>query len=172
MSKFWQKKYISKYTGAEIDAAVGKADTVPAVTAADAGSALVVDEEGKIVTGEVGNAPGDYTITATELDSVAIALGTAVAAATDKLQLYSFDIPNTDPGYESINAIIENICAHPGFNYISIMGSSKMLVYTTDEHTIKTGPVSYSGAELHFWLRGTVNDEITIEMTTQKINMT
>ena len=30
MSKFWQKKYTSKYTGAEIDAAVGKADTIPA----------------------------------------------------------------------------------------------------------------------------------------------
>ena len=54
MSKFWQKKYISKYTGAEIDAAVAKADTVPAVTEADAGSALVVDEEGKIVAGEAG----------------------------------------------------------------------------------------------------------------------
>ena len=54
MSKFWQKKYISKYTGAEIDAAVGRADTVPAVTAADAGKALVVDAEGKIVAGEAG----------------------------------------------------------------------------------------------------------------------
>lgn len=51
MSKFWQKKYTSKYTGAEIDAAVGN---VPVVTAADAGKALVVDEEGKIVAGEAG----------------------------------------------------------------------------------------------------------------------
>ena len=54
MSKFWQKKYTSKYTGAEIDAAVAKAGTVPAVTEADAGKALVVDEEGKIVPGEAG----------------------------------------------------------------------------------------------------------------------
>lgn len=54
MSKFWQKKYISKYTGAEIDAAVAKADTVPAVTAYDAGKALVVNDEGKIVAGEAG----------------------------------------------------------------------------------------------------------------------
>lgn len=53
MSKFWQKKYTSKYTGAEIDAAVAKAGTVPSVTEADAGKALVVDEEGKIVTGKV-----------------------------------------------------------------------------------------------------------------------
>lgn len=62
MSKFWQKKYISKYTGAEIDAAVAKADTVPAVTEADAGKALVVDAEGKIVAGQVsgGVIDGDY----------------------------------------------------------------------------------------------------------------
>ena len=54
MSKFWQKKYISKYTGKEIDAAVAKAGNLPAVTSADAGKALVVDEEGKIVAGEAG----------------------------------------------------------------------------------------------------------------------
>lgn len=51
---FWKKFYKSKYTGAEIDAAIAKADTVPAVTSADAGKALVVDEEGKIVAGEAG----------------------------------------------------------------------------------------------------------------------
>ena len=51
---FWKKYYKSKYTGWEIDAAVAKADTVPTVTAADAGSALVVDEDGKIVAGEAG----------------------------------------------------------------------------------------------------------------------
>lgn len=62
MSKFWQKKYTSKYTGAEIDAAVGRADTVPAVTAADAGKALVVDAEGKIVAGEAGGIENGYVI--------------------------------------------------------------------------------------------------------------
>jgi hypothetical protein len=61
MAKFWQKKYTSKYTGAEIDAAVAKAGTVPAVTEADAGKALVVDEEGKIVAGEAGGSSG-YSI--------------------------------------------------------------------------------------------------------------
>ena len=52
MSKFWQKKYTSKYTGAEIDAAVAKAGTVPTVTSADAGKILGVDSEGKIVAGD------------------------------------------------------------------------------------------------------------------------
>ena len=33
MSKFWQKKYTSKYTGAEIDAAVAKAGDATKVTA-------------------------------------------------------------------------------------------------------------------------------------------
>lgn len=51
---FWKKFYKSKYTGAEIDAAVAKAGTVPAVTSADEGKALVVDSEGKIVPGEAG----------------------------------------------------------------------------------------------------------------------
>lgn len=51
---FWKKFYKSKYTGAEIDAAVAKAGTVPAVSSADAGKALVVDSEGKIVAGEAG----------------------------------------------------------------------------------------------------------------------
>ena len=59
---FWKKIFKSKYTGAEIDAAVAKAGTVPAVTSADAGKALVVDEEGKIVTGQAsgGVIDGDY----------------------------------------------------------------------------------------------------------------
>lgn len=45
---FWKKFYKSKYTGAEIDAAVAKADTVPAVTVADAGKILGVNN-GQIV---------------------------------------------------------------------------------------------------------------------------
>ena len=51
---FWKKIFKSKYTGAEIDAAIAKAGTVPAVTSADEGKALVVDSEGKIVPGNAG----------------------------------------------------------------------------------------------------------------------
>jgi len=57
---FWKKIFKSKYTGAEIDAAVAKAGNLPAVSSADAGKALIVDEEGKIVTGEAGG--GDIGI--------------------------------------------------------------------------------------------------------------
>ena len=49
MSKFWQKKYISKYTGEEIDAAVAAGSQVPEITIEDAGTILGVDAEGKIV---------------------------------------------------------------------------------------------------------------------------
>ena len=49
MSKFWQKKYISKYTGVEIDAAVAAGSQVPEIDIEDAGKILAVDAEGKIV---------------------------------------------------------------------------------------------------------------------------
>jgi hypothetical protein len=62
---FWKKIFKSKYTGAEIDAAVAKAGNLPAVTSADAGKALVVDEEGHIVTGEAGGS-GAFIVNAAE----------------------------------------------------------------------------------------------------------
>ena len=51
---FWQKRYLSKHTGAEIDAAVDKADKLPVLTEADEGKVLTVDDEGNIVPGEGG----------------------------------------------------------------------------------------------------------------------
>lgn len=77
----------SKYTGAEIDAAVGKADTVPNVTAADAGKALVVDEEGKIVTGEAG-AMGTITILLEDIPTTMAALSTFMATINDNIWHY------------------------------------------------------------------------------------
>lgn len=49
---FWQKRYLSKHTGSEIDAAVGAAQQLPLITAEDAGKVLLVGSEGNIVTGE------------------------------------------------------------------------------------------------------------------------
>ena len=57
---FWKKIFKSKYTGKEIDAAIAKAGTVPTVTSADAGKALVVDDEGKIVAGEASGGGGSF----------------------------------------------------------------------------------------------------------------
>jgi hypothetical protein len=64
---FWKKIFKSKYTGAEIDAAVAKAGNLPATTSADAGKALVVDDEGKIVAGEAGGGVTilDFNLTCT-----------------------------------------------------------------------------------------------------------
>ena len=79
MSKFWQKKYISKYTGEEIDAAVGN---VPVVTSADAGKALVVDEEGKIVAGEAGVSFPVFELTDEEFGEVSVAFSTFLYGLT------------------------------------------------------------------------------------------
>lgn len=101
MSKFWQKKYTSKYTGAEIDAAVAKADTVPAVTVEDAGSALVVDEEGKIVAGEVSGG-----VTAVDFPefpgSTAIGILTFINSATTSFKSKAFDVSEARDDYAEI----------------------------------------------------------------------
>ena len=104
MSKFWQKKYTSKYTGAEIDAAVAKAGTVPAVTEADAGKALVVDEEGKIVAGEAGGGLKEYnyTIPLTYIEAIwESGFSFQVNNFTDIDNIYAADVVNcTIPGTE------------------------------------------------------------------------
>lgn len=82
MSKFWQKKYTSKYTGAEIDAAVGN---VPVVTSADAGKALVVDEKGKIVAGESGGKIPIIELTADELQVFLGGVIPTLVSLTDKI---------------------------------------------------------------------------------------
>ena len=104
MSKFWQKKYISKYTGKEIDDAIAKADTVPAVTAADAGSALVVDEDGKIVAGE---SSGGVTLVAapqafeTALNTAIQSLAAALMGDT-KLHKATFSFDTEDAGFMDV----------------------------------------------------------------------
>jgi len=52
----------NEITGEDISSAIGKAGNLPATTSADAGKALVVDEEGKIVTGEAGGGSSGYSI--------------------------------------------------------------------------------------------------------------
>lgn len=51
MFKFWRKKYTSKYTGKEIDAAVDSASKLPSVSGSDEGKVLKVDSEGNFVLG-------------------------------------------------------------------------------------------------------------------------
>lgn len=108
MSKFWQKKYISKYSGAEIDAAVAKADTVPAVTVEDAGKALVVDEEGNIVSGSIYPT---FELSETEWSEVSTALGTFLysLSAADGLVYKTFTIEtNAATVIEKLKAVINS----------------------------------------------------------------
>ena len=131
MSKFWQKKYISKYTGKEIDDAIAKADTVPAVTAADAGSALVVDEDGKIVAGQAGGAvplviaPEAFnTALTTALQSLAPAL-----AGDTKLHKATFSFDTADAGFSEVvsfflaiaNINVRVLCGNIGLVYVEEM---------------------------------------------------
>lgn len=101
---FWKKIFKSKYTGAEIDAAVAKAGTVPAVTSADEGKALVVDAEGKIVAGEVGGGltEYDYTMPLDYIENVwASGFSFQVNNFTDIDNIYAADVVNfTIPGTE------------------------------------------------------------------------
>lgn len=103
MSKFWQKKYISKYTGEEIDAAVGN---VPVVTSADAGKALVVDEEGKIVAGEAG---GSLPVITLPEFPAAVGLGLLnfLAGATNDYTAKTFDIGDIKENLQTIFGSLE-----------------------------------------------------------------
>lgn len=127
MSKFWQKRYISKYTGEEIDAAVGN---VPVVTSADAGKALVVDEEGKIVPGE---AAGGVTLVAapqafeTSLTTAIQSLAAGLAADT-KLHKATFSFNTEDADFADIvsfydaitNKAVRVLCGNIGTVYAEI----------------------------------------------------
>ena len=59
MSKFWQKKYISKYTGKEIDDAIGQVieggggGELPDITVADYEKMLTVNDQGKFIVKKV-----------------------------------------------------------------------------------------------------------------------
>ena len=157
MSKFWQKKYISKYTGAEIDAAVAKAGTVPTVTEADAGKALVVDEEGKIVPGEAGGISSFQNITNEMITPIAINFSAFLAAANDTIQVKVFNIyKNDNPEiYESFKNIIDIITNnYAGFNYISLMDNTVYFpVFRIKEHAVSTMSFATGhGSTLILWL--------------------
>lgn len=122
MSKFWQKKYISKYTGAEIDAAVGN---VPTVTEADAGKVLVVDETGKIVAGEGGG--GVSVIDFPEFpNAVAIAVLGLVGSATTTYTSASFDVTEKYADYVEAFGNLKNgdvfTLTYPGTTFPNSIG--------------------------------------------------
>lgn len=104
MSKFWQKKYTSKYSGAEIDAAVSKADTVPAVTEANFGDALVVNSAGKIVPGKVNGVVSDIMAPEAFNNAVNSCMQSiAVAVMGDyKFHNASVEITHSDTGWEDL----------------------------------------------------------------------
>ena len=101
MAKFWQKKYTSKYTGREIDAAVAKAGNLPATTSADAGKALVVDAEGKIVAGAAGGGISSVNFPAFP-GSTGIGILTFISSATTSLKSKAFDVSGARDDYAEV----------------------------------------------------------------------
>ena len=95
MSKFWQKTYVSKYTGKELDAAIAAGSQIPEVTVEDAGMALVVNEEGKIVAGEAGTSIPEFQFTAEEFAEVSAAFGSFLYGLTSAAGLVYKDFPIT-----------------------------------------------------------------------------
>lgn len=123
MSKFWQKKYISKYTGAEIDAAVAAGSQIPEVTVEDAGMALVVNEEGKIVSGAAG---GRNVNTLSDTAEAAIQLGIhgvlPTVISTGK-GVYNYSLLNTDEtSFNTVENIETSLAAGKSTEVLSVNG--------------------------------------------------
>lgn len=138
---FWKKIFKSKYTGAEIDAAIAKAGTVPAVTAADAGKALVVNSEGKIIAGAAGTEIPTVELTEAEIIDSLSGIATALNAATDNFQ-YAI-LENSDSSVAaSVGAKIAAAYAKGNFANLSIFGVGNMPCYIASDHYLYTS-VSY-----------------------------
>lgn len=175
MSKFWQKKYTSKYTGAEIDAAVAKAGTVPAVTEADAGKALVVDEEGKIVAGD--NTLPVIQFTQLELASILTDFMSFIIGATDKITYKQFVITG-----DVVSGLIDKIYSitksSKRCGYLQIEGfSGNMFVCVGDEDAFQSIPVKVQGTtptnyNTQMWLLigATGTSRVLVTAYVQKIN--
>ena len=85
MSKFWQKKYISKYTGKEIDDAIGQViegggGELPDITVADYGKMLTVNDQGKLIVKKV-----NYDIVLTSTDGTTWDTDTTFSTLQDLL---------------------------------------------------------------------------------------
>lgn len=131
---FWKKIFKSKYTGAEIDAAVAKAGTVPAVSSADAGKALVVDEEGNIV---VTTSYPLFTLSQAEISTIITGFITALVNATDKLTETIFTITDET----TVNSIKSKIEAIKAYGFLTIEGfNGHVACYKGDTLSIETVP--------------------------------
>ena len=170
---FWKKIFKSKYTGAEIDAAVAKAGTVPAVTSADEGKALVVDAEGNIVAGEAGTTIPKITITKEELGTLNVNIASFLAAANDTIKMKTFHIDDNQ-GVSIANklkTILDN-----GIGYIEIEGIIQSLAYKIAETFIVAPAIAVTLGQGWVSFECTYQisndfDWIDMNITTEKINV-
>ena len=175
---FWKKFYKSKYSGAEIDAAVGKADTVPAVTAADAGKALVVDAEGKIVAGEqipvIEFTNDELTVFLGAITPKLISLTDTITAAGVTLSAETTHVPEI---YEKLQTVFATLGAQ---GYLLIGPGSVNHAYcrelTEANHYITTNWTSFINSAYNIKCMLSLNiklmsaGSIQIDIIAQKIN--
>lgn len=114
MSKFWQKKYISKYTGEEIDAAVAKAGDATKVTAnptlAGTESALEGLQVGDTKY-KIDNEIPTVTLATTDISSVLTGIIAFLVGGNDTIQRKKFTLTSEES--ESVRAKFESILNRP-----------------------------------------------------------
>lgn len=169
----------NEITGEDISSAIGKADTLPTVTSADAGRALVVDEDGKIVAGEAGVSLPKIMILQSELGNFYSAIGVYLATATDKIEL-SDNFFIQDEGGASIAAKIVSIIEN-GIGFVEFEGfGGQMFMYKVSNTLAAISPVFFILPDTNIMVNfsavftvGYVNGvpaDVIISISKQKVN--
>lgn len=132
MSKFWQKKYTSKYTGAEIDAAVAKAGDATKVEA----NPTLAGTEAALEGLQVGDTKYKVTeiptieITQTEIGDILLQLASDLNDATGDFQYKIYEISDASIA-ASLGAKISAAYAKGSCANLSVYGVGTMNCYVT-----------------------------------------
>lgn len=144
MAKFWQKKYTSKYTGAEIDAAVAKAGDATKVTA----NPTLAGTESALEGLQVGNTKYKVTeiptieITQTEIGSILLQMASDFNDATGDFQYKIYEISDASIA-ASLGAKIAAAYAKGSFANLSVYGMGTMGCYVNSATGFATSVGSF-----------------------------
>ena len=125
MSKFWQKKYISKYTGAEIDAAVAKAGDATQVVA----NPTLAGTEAALEGLQVGNIK--YLVDAGHRYNLTVTLSNA-AVLNENVVLYYGIQTDADTFNPDTEAVWDIINSNGYLNELNTVCINNLGVYYVD----------------------------------------